>query len=309
MSIKEKPPDYFKSVKTSLKSILKHPDINAKKINDAVLKSNKIVIHTLQFLKLYLLHHYELHSSLPPVNHLLINTTMKILCDVKEDKRGRPKKEATAHMYETLSAFYQEHYQPTTQPDQLDYTYLNNVLEYLTEDIQTMYENNIQFHYVDYVERYVNVVWKQKYLTEKIRKLGKTKAEREQRIRKLNKTLRGIKEDLLNVENKEYKSPSFYHVWITQQKQHILPTKEKFQKDRIAYDLKCSPMDYLPCMLYMMKQVEVSSETIQNVFPLRSSILPHYIRLDTTTLVNLLMRKEQGNKRRKTTTNYIKRNQ
>ena len=92
MSIKEKPPDYFKSVKTSLKSILKHPDINAKKINDAVLKSNKIVIHTLQFLKLYLLHHYELHSSLPPVNHLLINTTMKILCDVKEDKRGRPPK-------------------------------------------------------------------------------------------------------------------------------------------------------------------------------------------------------------------------
>ena len=82
MSIKEKPPDYFKSVKTSLKSILKHPDINAKKINDAVLKSNKIVIHTLQFLKLYLLHHYELHSSLPPVNLLLIYTSMKILCDV-----------------------------------------------------------------------------------------------------------------------------------------------------------------------------------------------------------------------------------
>ena len=57
MSIKEKPSDYFKSfksVKTSLKSILKHPAINTKKINDAVLKSNKIVIHTLQFLKLYI---------------------------------------------------------------------------------------------------------------------------------------------------------------------------------------------------------------------------------------------------------------
>jgi hypothetical protein len=309
MSIKEKPPEYFKSVKTSLKSILKHPDINAKKINDAVLKSNKIVIHTLQFLKLYLLHHYELHSSLPPVNHLLINTTMKIICDIKEDKRGRPKKEATAHMYEILSVFYQEHYQPTTQPDKLDYTYLNNVLEYLTEDIQTMYENNIQLHYVDYVERYVNVVWKQKYLTDKIRKLGKNKAEREQRIRKLNKTMRSIKEDLLNVENKEYTSPSSYHAWITQQKQHILPAKEKFQKDRIAYDLKCSPMDYLPCMLYMMKHVEASSETIQNVFPLRSSILPHYIRLDTTTLVNLLMRKEQGNKGKYLTGGNLKKNE
>ena len=144
---------------------------------------------------------------------------------------------------------------------------------------------------------------------EKIRKLGKTKAERERRIYKLHKTLRSIKEDLLNVENKEYKSPSFYHLWITQQKQHILPTKEKFQKDHIAYDLKCSPMDYLPCMLYMMKQVEASGESIQNVFPLRSSILPHYIRLDTTTLVNLLMRKEQGNKGEYLTGGNLKKNE
>ena len=56
MSIKEKPPEFFKSVKTSLKSILKHPNINTTKISDAVIKANKIVIHTLQFLKLYLLH-------------------------------------------------------------------------------------------------------------------------------------------------------------------------------------------------------------------------------------------------------------
>ena len=32
MSIKEKPPEYFKSIKTSLKSILKHPEINQSKI-------------------------------------------------------------------------------------------------------------------------------------------------------------------------------------------------------------------------------------------------------------------------------------
>ena len=44
MSIKEKPPEFFKSVKTSLKSILKHPNINTTKISDAVIKANKIVI-------------------------------------------------------------------------------------------------------------------------------------------------------------------------------------------------------------------------------------------------------------------------
>jgi hypothetical protein len=55
-------------------------------------------------------------------------------------------------------------------------------------------------------------------------------------------------------------------------------------------------MDYFPCMITMMKQVETDEETISNVFPLRSSIAPGYIRLDTITLVYLLLRKEQGKK-------------
>lgn len=52
---KEKPTEFFKSTKTSLKSILKHPEINTRKINDVVIKAHKIVIHTLQFLKMYIL--------------------------------------------------------------------------------------------------------------------------------------------------------------------------------------------------------------------------------------------------------------
>ena len=58
-NLKGKPPEFFKSIKTSLKSVLKHPEINTSKINDAVIKANKIVIHTLQYLKLYLLDYYE----------------------------------------------------------------------------------------------------------------------------------------------------------------------------------------------------------------------------------------------------------
>jgi hypothetical protein len=113
----------------------------------------------------------------------------------------------------------------------------------------------------------------------------------------LEKELRKIKNDLLNVDNSvAYRSQPHYHKWITQQKKHILPNKDKFQKQSIYYDLKCKPMDYFPCMIAMMKQVENELETISNVFPLRSSIAPGYIRLDTITLVNVLLRKEQGKK-------------
>ena len=47
MEEKVKPPEFFKSIKTSLKSILKRPEINTSKINDVVIKAHKIVIHTL----------------------------------------------------------------------------------------------------------------------------------------------------------------------------------------------------------------------------------------------------------------------
>jgi hypothetical protein len=295
---KEKPPEFFKSTKTSLKSILKHHEINTQKINDVVIKAHKIVIHTLQFLKMYTLHHYQTHSqTIPIIDKVLILNVMKIVCGEKHTNMGKPPKKETVELKEKLTTFYTEHYKPYTQPEQLDYEYMSNVLSYLCEDIMTMYENNIQLHYVNYVERFVNVVWKKKMMVEKIRKIFPTKKEREARIRCLEKELRKIKNDLLNVDNiDENTSLPHYHKWITEQKKHIVPDKEKFQKQSIYYDLKCKPMDYFPCMIAMMKQVENDEETISNVFPLRSSIAPGYIRLDTITLVNMLLRKEQGNK-------------
>lgn len=295
---KDKPPEFFKSTKTSLKSILKHHEINIKKINDVVIKAHKIIIHTLQFLKMYILHYYNSNShTLPIIDKVLILNIMKVVCGEKHTNQGRLPKKETLVLIENLTSFYTEHYKPYTQPEQLDYEYMSNVLSYLCEDIMTMYENNIQLHYVNYVERFVNVVWKKKMLVEKIRKIFPTKKEKEARIRHLEKELRHIKNDLLNVDsNIAYTSKSYYHKWITQQKKHILPDKEKFQKQSIYYDLKCSPMDYFPCMIAMMKHVENDLETISNVFPLRSSIAPGYIRLDTITLVYLLLRKEQGKK-------------
>ena len=310
MEAKEKPPEFFKSIKTSLKSVLKHPDINTNKINDAVIKANKIMIHTLQYMKLFLLFYYENNNqTLPVISKEFINNTMKVVCGEKEEKRGKPPKPETLILKDKLTHFYKEHYLPLTQNDPIDYAGLNTMLDYLKEDVITMYENNIQLHYVDYVERYVNVVWKKKFITEKIRKLGKTKKERETRIRNLCSELRKIKNDLLNVETDEFTSKNYYHKWIKEQKQHILPQKKKFEKSSIYYDLKCNPMDYLPCMVFMMKQIENEMESINNVFPLRSEIAPKYIRLDTTTIVNLLFTKKQGNKGFYKTEGNLKKNE
>ena len=114
MSIKEKPPDdFFKGIKISLKSVLKHPDVNLPKITNAVIKCNKIVIQTLMFMKLFLLDHYEKHNTLPIINDEFINSCMKILCN--EKATGRPPKQGNQRTKRYTYAFYKSDFQPLIQ--------------------------------------------------------------------------------------------------------------------------------------------------------------------------------------------------
>ena len=310
-----KPPDkptfdYYKAVKVPIKHILKQPEIHLPKINNAVMKCHKIVVHTLMFMKLYLLDYYETHQTLPVIDTKFINTIMKVVCGEKTEKRGKPASEITKQEKEKFIAFFEEHYLPLTQNEELNYTNLNTVLDYLKLTVLTVYETNIKSHFVEYVERYVNVMWKKQFLTQKIKsKTTLTKKEKETNLRKLGNELRKIKNDILNVETTEYKSHSSYHLWINEQKKKIMPVKTKFEKQSIYYDIQCHPQDYFPCMIFMMKQIEKQEIKIKNVFPMRNDIIPKHIRLDTTTLVMLLFTKKQGGKGEYTTKGNLKINE
>ena len=288
----DKKVDFFKGVKIPIQHILKHYDINYSKINNAVIMTHKIVIHTLQFMKMYLLNYYNINKILPTIDDTFINCCMKILCQVKAT--GRPPSASTKAIKDTLTTFYIQHYKPI-QLDELTYTHMNTILDYLAISILTVYENNIKTHFVEYIERYVNVIWQKKLIITKIRKLKKTKKERNNAINSFNSELRKIKNDLLNVENEQYKSKSFYHQWIKEQKKLILPNKT-FLKNNIYYDIQVKPQDYLPKMIFMMKYIENEELGVYNVFPLRSDIISKSIRIDTTSLVHLLFTKKEGNK-------------
>ena len=139
-NIKEKPPDdYFK---LPIKNILKHYDINLPKITDVVLMCNKIVIHSLMFMKLYLLDYYETNKSLPIINDEFVNSCMKILCN--ESTNGRPPKREIKELKDTLKLFLEKHYKHLMQDDELNYKHMNTILDYFTIDIITMYENNTE---------------------------------------------------------------------------------------------------------------------------------------------------------------------
>jgi hypothetical protein len=62
-------------------------------------------------------------------------------------------------------------------------------------------------------------------------------------------------------------------------------------------------------MIYMMKHIETTDQSIYNIFPLRTDIIPKHIKIDTTTLVHLLLRKEHGTKHEYLTKGNLKRNE
>ena len=78
----------------------------------------------------------------------------------KEDRQVKNIKK----LKEELNLFYQKEYKLFIQNETLSYKHMNTILDYLTILIfLTMYENNIKLCYVEYLERYVNVVWKKNF--------------------------------------------------------------------------------------------------------------------------------------------------
>ena len=293
--MEKEPPDkdnlsYYKCIKTSLKSIVKH-DFVIDKLIQASNMSNKVVIHTLQLIKLYFIHLYDNGEKIPTINKQFITSVMKTVCILPT--QGRFPSESTKGIKNNLKEFYDIHYK-NIQGETLNYKYMNTVLDYLAINILTMYENNIKQHFIEYIERFVNVVWRKKAMVKLIKKKFKTPKSRQQAVNKLCNQLRRIKNDLLN-EDKPKTSSSIYHSWIDKERNNILPNR-KYKKDNVYYDLLCSPQEYLPFMFYMMKKVESYGESVNNICPLRSDIIPKYFRLDTTSLIHLLFTKKQGNK-------------
>ena len=235
-----------------------------------MLTAHNMMRHTTQFLKLYLLYCYDKKQPLPELTVTFLVNVMKCLC-IKTESRGKKPSDATLKQKAPLIAFFKEHYAPL-MTETITYTHMANIMSYLAQDILTSYENNIKQNFVSYIERFVNVMYDHKEAMKTMTK--EEKSEFMNRLRKIkvaimDRTTEGIPEEL------------------TPHLPFILPNR-KLRKF-IRYDLKCSPQDYLPCMIYMMRFVENKEKTIFKIFPLRTSMIPNYVPLDTATVIQLFV--------------------
>lgn len=289
----KEPPDKrpsHKTVKTSLKAIAKN-DVIIEKLGKTAIMASKIMRNTLQLLKLYYIYQYDHGLEFPKLTRAGIKPFLKIVC--QPPKQGKKPSKETKDATDQLSEFYNRYYRPL-QKDELSYLHMNTCLDYLSDNIVTMYQNNISQRWVSYVERTVNVRWKKRETIELISKMSLSTDKKKHLVSKLTSNLRRVKNDVLHL-NLIKTSAECYHTWIDEVQNAILPTRP-LRKDSVFYDVVCQPEDYLRGMIYMMKFVESEGHTISNCFPLRREVMPKYVPIDTTTLVHVLFTKESGKK-------------
>jgi hypothetical protein len=277
----KKPPDKIVVVKCPLKIILQD-DKYKPFLFDACFRTNQIVIHTYQFLRLWILQKYNNKIEIPQITKDTIKMVFKSL--IKEG-RGPKSKGNNSKLLDEFNKFYEEQYKNLGLDEKLDGSYLSQILDNQSTDMLTNIENNIKLHFYKYVNRFVNSCFKKinNNLVEKAENGKKTE------IRKvLSKDVYEIKQDLLN---NTLKSNKKYHNWINLHRNNIFP---KEFKNSYEFDIQNEPQKYIKSMIYMCEQIEKEGTKLFQFFPLRTDITLKNIQLDTKSLIEIFIREDKN---------------
>jgi hypothetical protein len=277
----KKPPDKYRTIKCSLKSIIK-PTLNNTTLFDACMRTHKIVIHTYHFLRLWILHKYHNKKNIPLISDDTIKMAFKALL---KDSQGPKPKGTNLELFTEFKKFYDDEYKNLNYADKIDGNNLSQILGYMSIDMLTNIENNIKLHFIKYVFRFVNSSFRKQNneLLEKCEKGTKTKLRKE-----LNKDLHDIKQDLLN---STLNSNNKYHEWINKHKINIFPTE---YKNSYEFDIQNNPQKYIKGMIYMCLELEKLETKSFQFFPLRTDIVPKYIPIDTKSLIELFIDEDKN---------------
>jgi hypothetical protein len=262
------------------------PDETLGRINDAVIRTHKIIVKTMMLLRQWVLLKYHQDTTIPLINKETIKMVIQVVCSNHDSPRRTKKHKQSLPSdqikNQTKEQVYQEiqHLNPF---DPEDNRYLSSILNISCGTIVTAIENNIKCHFPDYVKRYVNVILKNLYAEQLINA---------ETTKKFYHEISQVKEDLLqNRTPLQYHSDPKYHGWITEQKVKILHKIEP--TSTYYYDIHVNPQTYLKHMLWMNLEIAKIDGHLYQFFPLRTSIIPAHIEIDTKALIELLV--DHGN--------------
>ena len=247
----------YTTIKTTLKSVLHNHKEVQPLINNLVFEMNDLMIHSYQFIRLYVLNCYNNNLPLPEINEKFILYCIKTLGI--RDKRGIQSNDT--ELLKTLQEFYDKEYQPLLNHEKTSLKNKPHILPYLATQLHTSLSNNIQEHFIQHFLRFINKTTN--HITE-------DKA-----------TLFNFKKQLLEC-NKE--TDTMFDEWKITHLYNILPNTVN---KTVHYDVKVKPFDYLKGMLYMNAVLEKEEHKLFQPLPLRNNIIPKHIILDTACIISL----------------------
>jgi len=260
----------YKTLKIPLKTILLNRETIQPVIDNLVFEMNDLVIHTYQFIRLYVLYCYSNNKPLPELNDTFISYCIKTLGT--RDNRGKKCKDT--ELLETLEEFYKSEYQPLLNHEKTNLKNTTFLLPYLSTQIHTSLSNNIQEHFIQHFLRFIN------------------------------KTTNGITEDkqiLFQFKKNIMELTDVNELFNNWKETHIQNIIPENVKKSVYYDVKVRPFEYLKGMLYMNDVLEKQESKLFQPLPLRNNIIPKHIILDTACIINLFCpeKDKDGNKIKK----------
>jgi hypothetical protein len=142
----------FQTIKMPLKAILINYEVLYPKLNELVIRMNDLLIHTYQFIRLYILYHYKDNLPLPTIDEQFILYCMKTLGN--RDNRG--KKSSDSDLLDRLSRFYETEYQPLVNHEKTPLKNTTHLLPYLATQVHTSIHNNLQERFIQHFLRFIN---------------------------------------------------------------------------------------------------------------------------------------------------------
>ena len=225
------------------------------------------------------------------------------LVSIKYEKRG--KKQKSNDRKDHMIAFFNVHYKKLMKETDTVYRdHLLGVLQPSEDEIITNINTNISEHYISHIRFYIKVYLK---IDQQISSINKNTnlndTQKKQQREQVYKLYNSIISDIINIKS-NMTAPGIYHMIIYRWRNDFFPYSKLYIDDPIPYDIKVNPQDYLPNMIGLCRMLEdLNKDIIRdtpvgktpcihklfNVLPLRTSITPKYINLDTRSIVDLFI--------------------
>ena len=302
-----KPPEQYRTKVGILKNVMvdyhtsstkiKSEEQPIDQIKDAVIRMNKIVIYVYQFIKAYYLYCLHNNLELPDIlDENFIRLCFRAVSDIQEKRgTGLSNQQQKDHMVRLLDFYEHEFSSVVIEPLPLRDS-LTQCILYSCNMITTNIRNNITMHFTNRVKKTIFehcfVQYRAEYSDEQWKAFSKSERKNIRTIAQQHAKL--IQKDILNYKSS---APEQYRDWIeaigrTFVPAQIIPSrysKEEAYKDKICYDVKVRPLEYLKCMVRMNQYLEWLGVKQFNAFPLQTDIVPKHIELDTAVLEALLL--------------------